>query len=142
MVGLMLRVATWICWTSYINGYVGLLILHLLLLLNTVGLPLRVGGLLPILIVRKIFLSPFLDVLRMSRPTVSFFAKRLWNSLRAECFPVTYDLNGLKSRVNKHDLPCFFLIRFPIHFSSLNSSFSCNCMPCSGFLVLYEVNPN
>ena len=25
---------TWICWTSYKNGYAGLLVLHLLLLLN------------------------------------------------------------------------------------------------------------
>ena len=126
MVGLMLLADTWICWINYINGYVGLLILYLPLSLNPVGQHLRVGGLLAILIGCMFFLSPFLDVLRMSRPTVSFFAKRLWNSLRAECFPVTYDLNGLKSRVNKHDLPCFFLIRFPIHFSSLNSSFSCN----------------
>ena len=26
----------------------------------------------------------------------------LWNSLSGECFPLTYDLNGLKSRVNRH----------------------------------------
>ena len=34
MFGLVLLVATWNCWTSYRNGYVGLLVLHLLLLLS------------------------------------------------------------------------------------------------------------
>ena len=34
----------------------------------------------------------------------SFFSPtaRLWNSLPIECFPLNYDLNGLKSRINKH----------------------------------------
>ena len=34
----------------------------------------------------------------------SFFprAARLWNSLPAKCFPLTYDLNGLKSRGNRY----------------------------------------
>ena len=34
----------------------------------------------------------------------SFFpgTTRLWNSLPVECFPLTYDLNGLKSRINRH----------------------------------------
>ena len=27
---------------------------------------------------------------------------RLWNSLPIECFALTYDLNGFKSRVNRH----------------------------------------
>ena len=27
---------------------------------------------------------------------------RLWDSLPIECFPLTFDLNGLKSRVNRH----------------------------------------
>ena len=33
----------------------------------------------------------------------SFFpcTDRLWNSLPKECFPVTYDLNGSKSRINR-----------------------------------------
>ena len=32
----------------------------------------------------------------------SFFPRtaRLWNSLPIECFPLTYDLNGFKSRIN------------------------------------------
>ena len=34
----------------------------------------------------------------------SFFPRtaRLWNSLLIECFPLTYDLNGFKFRVNRH----------------------------------------
>ena len=34
----------------------------------------------------------------------SFFPHiaRLWNSLHKECFPLTYDLNGFKSRINRH----------------------------------------
>ena len=34
----------------------------------------------------------------------SFFPRtaRLWNSLPIECFPLTYDLNGFKSRINRH----------------------------------------
>ena len=34
----------------------------------------------------------------------SFFPRtaRLWNSLPIECFPSTYNLNGSKSRINRH----------------------------------------
>ena len=32
------------------------------------------------------------------RTTVSF----LWNSLPIECFPLTYDLSGFKSRINRY----------------------------------------
>ena len=34
----------------------------------------------------------------------SFFPRtiRLWNSLPIECFPLTYDLSGIKSRINRH----------------------------------------
>ena len=34
----------------------------------------------------------------------SFFrcTARLWNSLPIECFPLTYDLSGFKSRINRH----------------------------------------
>ena len=34
----------------------------------------------------------------------SFFphTARLWNSLPLECFPLTYDLNSFKSRINRH----------------------------------------
>ena len=27
---------------------------------------------------------------------------RLWNSLPMECFPLTYDLSGFKSRINRY----------------------------------------
>ena len=34
----------------------------------------------------------------------SFFPRtaRLWNSLPMECFPLTYDLNGFKSTINRY----------------------------------------
>ena len=34
----------------------------------------------------------------------SFFPRtaKLWNSLPIECFPLTYDLSDLKSRINRH----------------------------------------
>ena len=36
----------------------------------------------------------------------SFFPRtaRLWNSLPIECFPLTYNLNGFESRINRHIL--------------------------------------
>ena len=46
----------------------------------------------------------------------SFFPRtvKLWNSLPIECFPLTYDLSGVKSRINRH-LNCrFFLNRFSV----------------------------
>ena len=53
------------------------------------------GVLLVILIGSLIFLSPFLDVTRMSIHVNSFFPRtaKHWNSLPIECFPLTYDLN-------------------------------------------------
>ena len=59
------------------------------------------GGLLVILIDWTIFLLQFLDVTRMSMSTV-YFRARLWNSLLIECFPLTYNLSGFKSRINRH----------------------------------------
>ena len=40
----------------------------------------------------------------------SFFphTARLWNSLPIECFPLTYDLSGFKSRINRHFFNCRF----------------------------------
>ena len=40
----------------------------------------------------------------------SFFPRRarLWNSLPLECFPLTSDLSGLKSRINRHLLTAGF----------------------------------
>ena len=47
----------------------------------------------------------------------SFFpcAARLWTSLPIKCFPLTYNLNGLKTPINCR----FFLRRFPVCFSLL-----------------------
>ena len=58
------------------------------------------GGLLIILIVYMIFVSPFLDIARMSMSTVSFLAQL--DSPPVEGFHLTYGLNGFKSRINRH----------------------------------------
>ena len=58
-------------------------------------LPILVGGILLILID---YMSPFLDVTRMSFPCTP----RILNFLSIECFLLTYDLNGLWSRINRH----------------------------------------
>ena len=114
------------------NEYAGLLVLQLLLLLNpwlivemwrtkvfSIGITLvdvlqnwlnwshvlfLEGDLLIIMIDRMIFLSPFLDVTTMSVYVKSFFSRtaRLCNSLAIECFPLTYDPSGFKSRINRH----------------------------------------
>ena len=50
----------------------------------------------------------------------SFFpcTARLWNSQPIECFSLTYDLSGFKSRINRHFLTAgFFLNRFPVCFN-------------------------
>ena len=76
--------------------------------LNWVYFLILKGGLLIFLIDGMIFLSSFLDVTRMSISTVTFPAQLdsgilcIWNAL--ECFPLTYDLSGFKSRVNRHVL--------------------------------------
>ena len=42
----------------------------------------------------------------------------LWNSLPRECFPLTCDLIGFNSRINRHLFNCrFFLNRFPVCFN-------------------------
>ena len=49
---------------------------------------------------------------------VNFFfprRSRLWISLPIECFPLTYDLNGVESRINRHLLTV--LNRFPVCFN-------------------------
>ena len=74
-------------------------------LAQLVSLPFSCGGLLITLIYCMIFLSPFLNVTRMSLSTVFFpRAARLWNFLTIECFPLTHDLSGFKSRINRHVL--------------------------------------
>ena len=105
MYGLVLLIATWNCWISYKNGYVGLLVLHsvtaslellahcqyvaswslFLRSINLVDIHLNQlnwfhflifkGGLLVILMDSLIFLLPLFDVTRMSMSTVSFLAQ-------------------------------------------------------------------
>ena len=52
---------------------------------------------------------------------------RIWNSLPLECFHLTYDLSGFKSRINRHFNCRFFLNIFPI------------C--CNLFVLLFLVTP-
>ena len=56
-----------------------------------------------------IFLSPFLNVTRMSMSSFFPGTARHWNSVPLECFSLTYDLSGFKSRINRH-----LVNRFPI----------------------------
>ena len=73
----------------------------------------------------------------------SFFpcTAKLWNSLPIECFPLTYDLSGFKSRINKYFLTVGFLNISSMP-QSFCASFSCNSMCGSGCLALHGVNPN
>ena len=80
---------------------------------SMVPLPFLEGGLLVILIAWMILLSSFLDVTRMSMSTVSFLIKLDSGILPIECFPLTYNLNGFKSRINCS----FFVKRFPTCFN-------------------------
>ena len=52
------------------------------------------------------FLSPFLDVARMSMSTVSLLAQL--DTLPIECFLLTVYLNGFKSGINRHHLTVGF----------------------------------
>ena len=49
-------------------------------------------------------LSVFIPKCYKDTDVNSFFphTARLWNSLPIECFPLTYDLSGFKSRTNRH----------------------------------------
>ena len=46
----------------------------------------------------------FVTIPRCCKDVNSFFphTARLWNSLPIECFPLTYNINGFKSRINRH----------------------------------------
>ena len=83
-----------------------------------------------------IFLPPLLDVTTMS--ISSFFPCTAWllNFLPIECFHVTYDLNGFKSRINRHSR--FFLNQFPLCFNLFVLLFLVT--PC--LVVALHVNPN
>ena len=120
---LVLLVATWHCWISCRNGYVGLLVLHLLPLLNPwlifsisitlVDVHLNWLNWFPFLILEGDLLVILMDCMiffatipRCYKDVYvnSFFPQtaRLWNSLPIECFPLTYDLSSFKSRINRH----------------------------------------
>ena len=49
----------------------------------------------------------------------SFFRRtaKLWNSLHIECFLLTCDLNGFKSRIKRHLLTASSFKRFPVCFN-------------------------
>ena len=49
---------------------------------------------------------------------VAFLAQLDSGTLLIECFPLTYDLNGFKVRINRHQLTVgFFQKRFPVYFN-------------------------
>ena len=56
------------------------------------------------------FTKFFMLLIRFFCFSLSFFPRtaRRWNSLPTECFPLTYDLNGFKSRINRHLLTAGF----------------------------------
>ena len=82
----------------------------------------------------------FVTILRCYKDACvnSFFPRtaRFCNSLPTECFPSTYDLNVLKSRMNRHLLVIgrFFLKRFPV---CLNVFVSFSCSSC----LVVDVQP-
>ena len=124
-VQLVLLVATWNCWISYKNGYPGLFVLHLLPLSNPwliVEMYLayysgrcssELAQLVPFPYSRGRS-TPYSDRLHDFSVTItrcykdvyvkSFFPRtaRLWYSLPIECFPLTYDRSGFKSRMNRY----------------------------------------
>ena len=134
MPGVVFLVATWNCWISYKNGYAGLLVLHLLPLLNPLLIikmwPLyryyfgrcssELAQLVPLPYSRGRS-TRYSDRLHDFSVTIprcykdvyvnSFFpcTARLWNSLPIECILLTFDLSGFTSRINRH---WFFLNRF------------------------------
>ena len=125
--------AIWNCQISYKNRYAGLLVLHLLPLLNPWWLIVTmqpaevfsVGIILVdihlswlnwfnFLILREVY-SIFNNLLDfcVTNPrcykdvyvnSFSSHTARLWNYLPIECFPLTFDLNGFKSRINRRVL--------------------------------------
>ena len=145
--------ATSICWISYGNGYIGLLDLHFLLLLKPrltveiqpakvifkgitqVGIHMNCLNWFLFLIIVGYYKDVYCN---------SFFScrGRAWSPLPVDRFPLTYDLNGFKSGVNRNLLLSFFLISFCACFSSFPSSFSCNSMPCSVCSALCGINLN
>ena len=132
MSGVVLLAATSNCWISYRNGYVGLLVLHLLTpsleplahRRNVASLSLfyryyfrrcssELAQLVPVPYSqgRSTHYSDRLHDFSVTIPRCykdvyvnSFFPRTAgpWNSLPIECFPLTYDLSGFKSRINRY----------------------------------------
>ena len=153
-IGLVLLVSTWTCWIIYRSRLMVLLVLLLLLSLN-LWLSSNYNSISQILIGRgSSELAEFaplhyscltfvLDSNKYDSPAVTprslqdvfvncFFSPtaRLWNSLPAECFIMTYEWSLLKSWINKY--PLFRMIIWSICSSSL-SSLSSNFGPCSSW---------
>ena len=126
--GLVPVVATWNCQISYKNKYAVLLVLHLLLLLNPQLVSLfyrcyfgrcspELAQLVPLPFCRRS--TGYSDRLHDISVTIprgykdvyvnSFFPRtaRLWNSVPIECFHLTYDLSGFKSRIYRHLLTVY-----------------------------------
>ena len=137
MYGILLSyflVSTCNCWKSYKKRYAELLVLHVLSLLNpwlwnVASLTLfywyyfgrRSSELaqLPYSWGRSTLCSDRLHDFSVTIPRCyKDVTAKLWNSLPIECFPLTYDLSGFKSRINRHLFNCrFFLNRFLVFFN-------------------------
>ena len=133
MSGLVLLVATWNCWISYRTGYAALLVLHLAASLEPLAHRRNVTSLslfyryyfgrclselaqlvpLPYSRGRSTRYSDRFHDFSVTIPRCykdvyvnTFFPRtaRLWNSLPIECCPLTYELSGFKSRINRYIL--------------------------------------
>ena len=126
MSGLVFLVATWNCQLSYKNRYAELLVLHFLPVLNSwLIVKMQPASVFSIGITVDVLqnwlnwfhfplstrysdrLHDFSVIIRRCYKDVyvnSFFPRtaRLWNSLPIECFPLTCDLNGFKSRIKRY----------------------------------------
>ena len=100
--------------------------------------------LLVILIGCIIFLSPYLDGIRMSMLTVFFLGQFEpgFISLPIKRFPLNYDLNGFKYKVSKHLYLWVLSKQLPFMLFISSSSFFCNFLSCRGCSVLHGMNPH
>ena len=129
-----LTIVVWNCQASYKSEYAELLVLHLLLLMNlwlivkmwpahhqnvvfSIGITLVdvLQNWLNWILFLFVILIDFMISVSIPRCykdgyVNSFFPRtaRLWNSLPIECFPLTYDLSGFKSRINRYLLTVGF----------------------------------
>ena len=66
---------------------------------------------------------------------------KLWNFLPIKYFPLNYDLDGFKSRINRHLSSAGFFYRNLLFLYTFCTSFSYNSIPCGGRSTLIGVNP-